>query len=49
MASSDIFLRKDARFDVEQLQIAKWATTADTWPQLLLGVLRLRKLASSAP
>jgi hypothetical protein len=40
MASSNIFLRKDARFGVLQLQIAERAMAADTRPELLPGVLR---------
>lgn len=40
MASSNIFLRKDARFDVLQLQIAKRAMAGHTRPELLQGVLR---------
>jgi hypothetical protein len=49
MASSNILLRKDARFDVLQLQIAERAMPADTRPELLPGVLRTLVLNALSP
>ena len=48
MASSNIFLRKDARFGGTQPQLAKRATEAANRLKLLQGVIRSRQLISGA-